>query len=175
MLDRLDQPQRDIFHQSSIEDVQFSPNPNLTAFFDYEVATNGEWAKYQAAFMNLVRKTTPRLSRNLRCKGEDIVPSLVHKNLSSQNVVVTQMDGMLAFLNACALYTHNEYELGAYRLPNSGFNETYLEEYFRVVPISEPINDHDRIILYGIRFKLDYPATYNVEVRERFVRFFLGL
>ena len=56
------------------------------------------------------------------------LPTLVHGNLSSNNVAVRQTDGMPVLFSACAMYAHCEYELGAIRLAGNGFDLSEIVE-----------------------------------------------
>ena len=142
----------------------------VTAFFDHEIAVNGRWPVYEAAFKDLVWHAVPRLLEPLQSKGRQICPSLVHGNLSSDNVAIRQADGMPVLFSACAMYAHREYELGAVRKAGNEFDSTFVDQYLRTALPSEPIDEvYHRIILYGIRFNLGFSISHNAVVRERYV------
>lgn len=143
----------------------------VTTFFNHEISVNGRWPDYEAAFKNLINRTVPRMLGRLRSKGQHITPSLVHGNLSSDNVAVRQADGMPVLFSACAMYAHNEYELGAASLAGNGFDSAFVDQYLRTALPSEPVDEvHDRIILYGIRFRLGFSISHSTVIRERYVK-----
>lgn len=76
------------------------------------------------------------------------------------------------FLPSAYLYTaHNEYEIGNWRAPRHRLsNESYILNYKRNVPVSEPEEEWDaRNLLYPLRYDLatylQYPAS---NLRQRY-------
>lgn len=143
----------------------------ITAFLNQDIAVNGKWPAYEAAFKNLICKTIPRLLLPLQENGRRIVPTLVHGNLSANHIGIRFSDGMPVLFSPCAVYAHHEYELGVSRLAIGGLDKTYVDQYLRNVLPSEPIDEvYHRIILYGIQFNLGHSISHSGLFRERYVR-----
>lgn len=113
------------------------------------------WLRLHQGLETLITKTVPRLLGPLQSENRNIQPCLVHGNLSANNIATHIDTGEPVSFNPAALYAHNEYELGIWRLPIGGLGDDYSKEYRRRFPPAEPIDEwDDRIRLYSIKFGL---------------------
>ncbi len=143
----------------------------ITKIFDQDTAVNGQWLAYEAAFKDMICKTIPRLLLPLQANGREIIPVLVHGNLSTNHLGIRLADGMPVLFNPCAAYAHQEFELGVSQLAIGGLDKTYVDEYLRMALPSEPVDEvYHRIILYGVHFNLRLSASHTGPFRERYVR-----
>lgn len=150
---------------------------------------NEQWGEFKILCDLTLEKVVPRLLEPLQSGGRSIKPCLIHGDLWDENTA-TDMDtgepfvfdagsmyGMMTFqctkaLPSAYLYTaHNEYEIGDWRAPRHRLsNESYILNYKRNFPVSEPEEEWDaRNLLYSLRYDLatylHYPAS---NLRQRY-------
>ncbi|MCJ1398926.1 hypothetical protein MMC11_002127 [Xylographa trunciseda] len=142
----------------------------LTQFFDREVAINGPWAAYERAFEQLISHSVPRILNPLQSAGRQLKPSLIHGDLWEGNAGMNNVSGEPVVFDAAAMYAHNEFELGMWRREIVRFGKTYIEEYLRNYPPSEPQEQwDDRNRLYSVKYNLAHAIALPwsaTEVRE---------
>jgi protein-ribulosamine 3-kinase len=129
----------------------------ISRFFARDLASNGPWPEYEAAFKRLVDNVIPQLLDPLQSDGRSIKPSLVHGDLWEGNATTDLITGEPMVFDAAVMYAHNEYELGMWRREIIRFGKPYFKQYLRHIPPSEPIEQwDDRNALYSLKFKLSY-------------------
>ncbi|KAL8691625.1 MAG: hypothetical protein Q9224_004135 [Gallowayella concinna] len=103
----------------------------------------------------VLEKCIPSLLKPLQSEGRNIKPCLVHGNIWDQNTATDMETGEPFISDRSAFYAHNEYELGNWRDPRHRLgSKTYIRNYKRSFPASEPEEDWDsRNLLYSLRFK----------------------
>ncbi|KAK4197922.1 Fructosamine kinase-domain-containing protein [Triangularia verruculosa] len=106
-------------------------------------------------------KVLPRFLRPLESDGRSVTPCLIHADLWPGNVKY-QTDGeTVCVYDACAMWGHNEVDLGVFRNPRYPLGKPYLKEYWKHVPISEPEEDVDsRNTLYMLRNQILLSTLY---------------
>ena len=96
--------------------------------------------------------------------GRGVTPVIVHGDLWSGNSSAGKRPGMtenepLVF-DPSACYAHSEYELGIMKM-FGGFGAGFLEEYHRLVPKTEPVDEYeDRVKLYELYHHLNHYALF---------------
>ncbi|KAI0107808.1 Fructosamine kinase-domain-containing protein [Nemania sp. FL0031] len=112
-----------------------------------------EFSAYKPLLFDII---IPRLLRPLETEGRSIKPCLIHGDIWDENCADDANTGEPFAFDAGSLYAHNEYEIGYWRPPRHRLsNRTYIEEYKRHFPVSEPKEDwDDRHILYSMRFNI---------------------
>jgi protein-ribulosamine 3-kinase len=140
----------------------------MKSLLDQEEALNGpddEFIKIKYAYFNAV---IPRLLRPLETHGRSIKPCLIHSDLWPGNIKPRVDEFEICVFDACAYWGHNEADLGSCRNPEWGFGKTYLEAYWKHIPISEPQEDFDdRNALYELKFHVLLSVMYSKEPRYR--------
>lgn len=127
----------------------------INAFFEIEVQMNGPWPEYEKAFEQLATHTIPKVLEPLQAESRTLKPCLVHGDLWEENVATRLDTGEPVIFDGAVMYTHNEYELGMWRMVGCRFGEPYFRQYLRNIPPSEPAEQwEDRIRLYSIKFNL---------------------
>jgi protein-ribulosamine 3-kinase len=89
-------------------------------------------------------------------EGEPVVPVVVHGDLWSGNVGSGRISGVDnddkggKVFDPSACYAHSEFELGIMNM-FGGFGARFFDEYHRIVPKTEPVEEYpDRIRLYEL-------------------------
>ncbi|CRL30297.1 Fructosamine/Ketosamine-3-kinase [Penicillium camemberti] len=120
----------------------------IITFLNQDIAVNEKWPAYEAAFEVLICRTIPRLLLPLQNNGRQILPTLVHGNLSAKHTRIRFSDGMPVLFRPHAMYAHQEYELGATRLAIGGLDDGFINQHLRIVLPSAPIDEvYHRIVL----------------------------
>ena len=133
----------------------------LQGFYNMELETNGPNEEYQKAFETLKTKVIPLLLKPLQCEGREIKPCLVHGDLWEENTGTDLATGKPVVLDACALYAHNEMELGMWRREVIKFGKTYFRQYLKNMPPSEPVEQwDDRNRLYSLKYNLSHSMAW---------------
>lgn len=132
----------------------------------------------------LVEKTCteviPRLlGDNHLNNGNPITPVVIHGDLWSGNASHGRLPGMSqsedVVFDSSACYAHSEFELGIMRM-FGGFGSAFEEEYHRLVPITEPVEEYeDRVRLYELYHHLNHVALFGGGYRGGAVTIMEGL
>ncbi|KAF4772462.1 hypothetical protein HAV15_009097 [Penicillium sp. str.  len=139
----------------------------IITFLNQDIAVNEKWPAYEAAFEVLICRTIPRLLLPLQNNGRQILPTLVHGNLSAKHTRIRFSDGMPVLFRPHAMYAHQEYELGATRLAIGGLDDGFINQHLRIVLPSAPIDEvYHRIVLYGIHFNLRHSIQHSGLFRQ---------
>lgn len=121
----------------------------LTDIFSQERATSGMPAEMEALIPPLLEKVCPRLLRPLETGGRTLRPSLLHGDLWHGNTAQKQSDGKPIVFDGSSIWGHNELELRNWQGGRYVFDHSYIEEYFKYCPPSEPADEwKDRNDLY---------------------------
>ncbi|KAK4121755.1 hypothetical protein N657DRAFT_665056 [Parathielavia appendiculata] len=138
-----------------------------------DAAHNGEpheeLERLRPLFLN---KVLPRYLRPLESNGRSVTPCLIHADLWLGNVKYMNDGETVCMYDACAMWGHNEVDLGVFRNPRYPLGKPYLKEYWKHVPISEPEEDVDsRNTLYMLRCQilLSILHPHDHKLREIFV------
>ncbi|KAI0973177.1 Fructosamine/Ketosamine-3-kinase [Xylaria arbuscula] len=108
-----------------------------------------EYSQLQDTFFSVV---VPRYLGALKSNGRTITPCLVHSNLWPGNIKPRAGSETLCMFDSCACWAHHEAELGVCRNPRYRLGQSYIDEYLKHMPISEPIEDFDiRNAIYAIK------------------------
>ena len=100
---------------------------------------HGVWPEFQHVCRLTLNKVIPRLLRPLQSEGRSIKPCLIHGDLWDENTATDVNTGEPFVFDACAMYAHNEYELGNWRAARHRLNdECYFRGYKSHFPVSEP-------------------------------------
>ncbi|KAH9893009.1 Fructosamine kinase-domain-containing protein [Xylariomycetidae sp. FL2044] len=147
----------------------------IAAFYAEDVRVNSvvdPRPDLDAAFATLTAQTIPRLLEPLQAGGRVLKPCLVHGDLWEENTGVRKCEGdgddEPVVFDASAMYAHNEYEIGMWRREVVRFDRSYVEEYLRRCPPSEPAAQwEDRHRLYSIKFNLGHSISWPGSTRLR--------
>lgn len=117
------------------------------------------------AFLDLV---LPRYLRPLETNGRSVKPCLCHTDLWPGNVKYKPDRDAVVVYDANALWAHSEVELATFRNPRYPLGKTFIDEYHKHVPVSEPKEDADsRIMMYMIRHQVCLASLYPEEAGLR--------
>ncbi|CAL8582731.1 hypothetical protein XPA_008378 [Xanthoria parietina] len=113
-----------------------------------------DWPEFEHRKRLVLERCVPRLLAPLQNHGRSIKPCLVHGNIWDQNTATDMETGEPFVFDGSAFFAHNEYELGNWRSPRHRLgSKTYIRNYKRSFPASEPEDDWDsRNLLYSLRF-----------------------
>jgi len=119
--------------------------------YEFEKTTQGVDKEMESLFDALCNKVIPCLLRPLETNGRSIVPCLVHSDLWPGNCRPDGDTGKLMLFDSCAFWGHNEADLGPWRAPRYRLGRPYLEQYQKVMGMSEPSAQwEDRNALYAL-------------------------
>ncbi|KAF2113619.1 Fructosamine kinase-domain-containing protein [Lophiotrema nucula] len=136
----------------------------MCSMYEFEKSMQGVDEELDGLFNALCDKVIPRLLRPL----ESIEPCLVHSDLWPGNCMPDADTGELMLFDSCAFWGHNEAELGPWRAPRYRLGRPYLEQYQKVMGMSEPHADwEDRNALYALRYDFLVSALYPNETKFR--------
>lgn len=123
----------------------------MQAIFKYQKQVQGEDEELESLFKDLCEKVIPRLLRPLETKGRSIKPCLIHSNLWPSNCMLDTDTREIMIFNSCVYWGHSEADLGLWRAPRYRLGRSYLEEYKKIMGMSEPHEDwEDRNALYAL-------------------------
>jgi protein-ribulosamine 3-kinase len=118
---------------------------------DLERSVQGSDPEINALSSQILEKVVPRLLRPMETGGNKITPVLLHSDMWHGNVSVDNESDEPIIYDAGSFYGHNEYEMSPWRATRYRFNKTHLRAYHKLVPVSEPAEDHDdRNALYAL-------------------------
>ncbi|KAH8753095.1 Fructosamine kinase-domain-containing protein [Diaporthe sp. PMI_573] len=117
---------------------------------------------------DFLNKVLPRYLRPLETGGRSIQPCLCHTNMWPGNVKFRLDNEALITFDANAVWGHHEFELGVHSNPRYPLGKSYINEYFKHVPISQPEEDVEhRILIYLIRNQVCLANLYPQEQNLR--------
>lgn len=123
----------------------------MRQMFVLEEASHGQDDELDLLKDALYSKVIPRLLRPLESGGRSIKPCLVHSDLWPGNSKPDANTGEVMIFDSCAFWGHNEADLGSWRASRYRMGRPFLEEYKRVMGMSEPREDwDDRNALYAM-------------------------
>jgi len=136
----------------------------MTSLFDQEARTNGpnqELAALRQAFFD---KAIPRYLGPLESEGRLVIPTLIHSDLWPGNIKPMASEdsrASLCMFDACAYWGHNEADLGICRNTRYKLGQPCIQEYHRLVPVSEPVEDFDgRNAVYAMKYHVLLSVMY---------------
>ena len=123
----------------------------MKQMFALEEASHGQDDELDLLKEALYSKVIPRLLLPLESGGRTIKPCLIHSDLWPGNCKPDAHTGEVMIFDSCAFWGHNEADLGSWRAPRYKMGRTLLEEYKRVMGMSEPEEEwDDRNALYAM-------------------------
>ncbi|KAJ4294364.1 hypothetical protein N0V90_008054 [Kalmusia sp. IMI 367209] len=126
----------------------------MEAMFQFEKRIHGEDHELESLFKDLKDKVIPRLLRPLETGGHFIEPCLIHSDLWPGNCMLDADSGEIMIFDSCGYWGHNESDLGSWRAPRYRLGRPFMEEYQRIMGMSEPHGDwDDRNALYALAKK----------------------
>ncbi|OJJ44140.1 hypothetical protein ASPZODRAFT_135622, partial [Penicilliopsis zonata CBS 506.65] len=153
--------------------AQFYAEDRLLGILAISERRNGRDTSLREMVERTAEKVVPALLRaghlgfDSKGAGQEITPVVVHGDLWSGNAgygrIITrgeadegntderrESDGGAVVYDPSACYAHSEYELGIMRM-FGGFEPAFVDEYHRIVPRTEPVDEYeDRIALYEL-------------------------
>lgn len=142
--------------------ADFYTNERLLTILVSSEKRNGRDAGLRDLVEKTARIVVPRLlgdehlGYNVRGEGEGIQPVVVHGDLWSGNGDCGRIVGSGeevvgdVVYDPSACYAHSEFELGIMGM-FGGFGARFFEDYHRVVPRTEPVEEYeDRVMLYEL-------------------------
>jgi protein-ribulosamine 3-kinase len=144
----------------------------LARAMDLDEEKHGHWPEFSAYRKILFDHVIPRLLLPLESEGRSIKPCLIHGDIWDENCADDMNTGEPFAFDAGSIYAHNEYEIGYWRPPRHRLsNRTYIREYKKHFPVSEPgklfpftslvltnfdaeKDWDDRNLLYSMRFNI---------------------
>jgi protein-ribulosamine 3-kinase len=124
---------------------------NLHSIMAIERSIHGADPEMDALSSKIMTKVVPRLLRPLETGGNKIKPVLLHGDMWHGNVSVDNETDEPILYDAGSFFGHNEYDLSPWRATRYRFNRTHVRAYHKLVPVSEPAEDHDdRNALYAL-------------------------
>ncbi|KAL8769839.1 MAG: hypothetical protein Q9209_004277 [Squamulea sp. 1 TL-2023] len=132
----------------------FAENRLLAVLQECE-ANHGEDDEFRSLVTQIVEAVVPRLLGDEHLNdGKGVVPVVVHGDLWSGNHGKGVIGGEGAVedvvFDPSACYGHSEYELGIINM-FGGFGKGFFEEYHRLCPKTEPVEEYeDRVTLYEL-------------------------
>lgn len=134
---------------------------SLRYAFAREEDTHGPSQDIANLMPAILDKVCPRLLRPLETEGRVLKPTLVHGDLWVRNIGIRIRSGSPVIFDAAALWAHNEYEVHCWRGDDFDLGKSYIEEYQKHFPPSEPAADWgDRNRLYSVMSDLICSAVY---------------
>ena len=108
---------------------------------DVDEKKHGTWPELNSYRKLLFGRVIPRLLLPLESEGWSVEPCLVHGDMWDENCADDINTGELFTFDAGPLYAHNEYEIGDWNPPRHRLSKrTYIQEYQKHFPVSEPGN-----------------------------------
>ena len=147
-----DTPQDNTFKRSWAD---FYANNRLRFILRQSEARNGTDRELWNAVEQTAAAVVPRLLGDTHLGGSrGVVPVVVHGDLWSGNAsrarVGANAEIQDVVYDPSACFAHSEYELGIMRM-FGGFGGGFLEEYHRLCPKTEPVDEYDdRVALYEL-------------------------
>lgn len=133
----------------------------MKQMFQIEELAHGKEDELDVLKKDIFEKVIPRLLRPLETGGRPIKPCLIHSDLWSANSMPDAHTGEIFIFDSCGFWGHNEAELGPWRAPRYRMGRPFLEEYQKVMGLSEPQGDwDDRNALYALRYDLLVSALF---------------
>ncbi|KAI1853099.1 hypothetical protein JX265_011380 [Neoarthrinium moseri] len=123
----------------------------MVKMFNEEEKSHGQDDDLDQLKAAMLDKVIPRLLKPLESGGRKIQPCLCHSDVWPGNVQPSVSDDEVFFFDSCAFWGHHESDLGCCRAPRYRLGNSYVKEYFKNIPVSEPAEDfEDRLALYAM-------------------------
>lgn len=133
----------------------------MRQMFRIEEMAQGEDAELNVLKKDIFEKVIPKLLRPLETGGCSIKPCLIHSDLWPGNAMPDAQTGQIYIFDSCAFWGYNEADLGSWRALRYKMGKPFLEEYQRLMGISESQVDwDDRNALYALRYDLLWSALF---------------
>jgi protein-ribulosamine 3-kinase len=124
----------------------------LKTMMEFEALSQGtdddEFEELKKQTLSVV---VPRLLRPLETGGRKVTPCLIHTDLWPGNCMPDADTDNIIFFDSCAMWGHNEADLGSWRAPRYRMGKPFIREYQRRVGMDFPADDwDDRNQLYAM-------------------------
>ncbi|KAI9688768.1 MAG: hypothetical protein M1822_001125 [Bathelium mastoideum] len=115
-----------------------------------------KWPEFDVVCKLTLQRVVPRLLLPLQSNGRTLKPCLLHGDCWDGNTAMDMRTGDAFIFDVCSFYGHNEYDTGNWRAPRHRLsNKSYIRNYKRHFPVSEPAEDWDaRNLLYSLTFNI---------------------
>lgn len=110
----------------------------MKSLLDAEAALHGADDEFTQLKEIYFSKVIPRLLSPLETNGRSIQPCIIHSDLWPGNIKLKVEGEDVCMFDGCSYWEHNEADLGVCRNPRYRLGKSYIEEYFKVIPASEP-------------------------------------
>jgi protein-ribulosamine 3-kinase len=134
-----------------------------------DLAVNGLHPLLSFLLPTLIEIVIPRLLLPLESNGNSIIPTLIHGDLWERNIGIDKATNAIKIFDPGCLYAHNEMEFATWRCRWATYSrdEVYVEEYKKIVPPSEPVEEWgDRQRLYAVYANLVTSANHGGRAGE---------
>ena len=127
----------------------------LKQAFAFDEEAHGPCPEYAELLPVIYAKVCPRLLRPLETGGRRIRPALIHGDLWGGNMALQAKTEQLYIFDSSAFWAHHEYDLHMWRGERFEMPDSYITEYFKHLPPSEPAGEWtDRNLLYSLQADL---------------------
>ena len=106
--------------------------------FEFEEKAHGKDLKLESLKEALHEKVIPQLLRPLETGERSIQPCLIHSHIWPGNIILDSDSDRVIIFDSCAYWGHNEADLGTWRASRYRLGQPYIEEYQKIMGISEP-------------------------------------
>jgi fructosamine-3-kinase len=115
-----------------------------------------QWPEFNVICKLTLEHVVPRLLLPLQSDGRTIKPCLIHGDCWDGNTAIDADTGEAFVFDACSFYGHDKYDTGNWRASRHKLSDkTYIEEYKKHFPPSEPIDEWDaRNRLYSLPYNM---------------------
>lgn len=145
--------------------ADFFANRRLRFIVEFSKKSNGSDKQLGDLVEQTCTKVVPRLIGDSHLNnGKGVTPVVVHGDLWAGNASRGKLLGMSqpedVIYDSSACYAHSEFDLGIMQM-FGGFGGSFLKEYHRFVPKTEPVDEYDdRVALYELYHHLNHYALH---------------
>ncbi|KFY93442.1 hypothetical protein V500_03703 [Pseudogymnoascus sp. VKM F-4518 (FW-2643)] len=140
----------------------------MKSLLDAEEALHGADEEFTQLKEIYFSKVIPRLLSPLETNGRSIQPCIIHSDLWPGDIKPKVEGDDVCMFDGCSYWGHNEADLGVCRNPPIALEKSYIKEYLKVIPASEPEEDFDdRNALYALKYHVLLSIMYKKEPRYR--------
>ncbi|KAH8798367.1 Fructosamine kinase-domain-containing protein [Xylogone sp. PMI_703] len=121
------------------------------------------WVELDTVAKRVIDKVIPKLLGPL----ESIVPCLIHGDLWQGNAGASEETKNIYIFDGAVYYAHNEMEVAMWTSERHKELESYLDEYFKFYPPSEPKAQlEDRLKLYSLKGDIIHSISQKLKDRN---------
>lgn len=147
----------------------------MRRMFKVEELAHGKDEKLEMLKQGLYEKVIPRLLRPLETGGRSIQACLLHSDIWPGNTMPDADTNEIMIFDSCAVWGHNEADMGTWRATRYRMGRPYFKEYQKAMGMSEPQSDwDDRNALYAM-YVVPLPFCIPISFVFLYPLFTLGL